>query len=382
MDIIFRGGRPHERKRLTSRATSRILRDGAGPYNTATIAERFDFFGSILENPHHLDTCHLAVTMLAKHFEGILPYVAEMMHRPTFPESELRQYIKRSKRRLSVDLKKPETIAFRKITELIFGASHPYGYNNDMDMYEALERAELVEHFERCYNRKNGFIMVSGMVKEEVVDQLNRYLGDLREGQRAHAELEVLDSVPPQRVRIEFQKAEQCAVRIGRRLFTRHHPDYCSLYLLNTVLGGYFGSRLMSNIREEKGHTYNIYSSIETMEYDGFWFVGAEVNPLYLQETIEEIYREMEILREELIDEQELYLARNYVLGTFLAMIDGPFNLAELARGMLIESLPWSHFDELVSTVRSIDAKKLRELARRYLRQEYMYEVIVGPNQP
>ena len=170
----------------------------------------------------------------------------------------------------------------------------------------------------------------------------------------------------------------QTAIRLGRRLFARDHPDSNGLFVLNTILGGYFGSRLMTNIREEKGYTYNIYSSLDPMQYDGYFYVGTEVSNEFAKRALDEIYREMEILQKKPVGKAELGMVRNYLMGNFLTMLDGPFNLAEVIRNYLSEGLPLESFEEMVRTVRQIDAAQLMELANKYFNPSEMWEVIVG----
>jgi predicted Zn-dependent peptidase len=171
----------------------------------------------------------------------------------------------------------------------------------------------------------------------------------------------------------------QSAIRLGRKAFSRQHEDFYGLYVLNTLLGGYFGSRLMTNIREEKGYTYNIYSMLETMRHDGTLLIGTEVSPEYVAPTLKEIFREMEALQETRVGEEELTMVRNFLLGNFLTMLDGPFNVSEVVRTLVLDELPLDAFDQLVSTVQNIDADTLQRLSQKYLNKEEMWQVVVGP---
>lgn len=378
LEIVFFAGRPYEHKKLASRATVGLLKEGVQGADSAAIAEHFDFYGSSLSFPFNLDTSNIVLYSLGKYFDKVLPMFAALLTQPTFPEEELQRFIKRNRQRLQIDLQKNDLVAYRQITEDIFGSDHPYGYNSYLDTYERLERADLIRHFERHYNSKNGMIIISGRVEEYMLEALNRHLGQsIPRGTAGNPVLEGEGS-PPGKRWIDHPDSVQAAVRIGRRLFDRKHPDYFGMYVLCTVLGGYFGSRLMENIREEKGYTYNIYSMIDTMTHDGFFYIGTEVGNKFVSDTRTQIYREMQDLQENLIGEEELQMVRNYLLGNFLTMLDGPFNVSELVKDLLMESLPLSHFEDWVQAVRTVPAVSLRELARRYFRSEDLTEVIVG----
>ena len=117
-------------------------------------------------------------------------------------------------------------------------------------------------------------------------------------------------------------------------------------------LGGYFGSRLMANIREEKGYTYNIFSTIDSLHYDSCFYIGTEVGNDFVEPTIKEIYHEMAVLREKLVEPGELKMLQNYLLGSLLSMVDGPFNVASIVRTIVTENLNAKDFDDLVKSMR------------------------------
>lgn len=379
LEVVFFAGRAFEAKPLVARAASSLLREGTRNYTAAEIAETIDFFGGTLSLPFNLDTSSLVLYSLNKHFADTLPVIREMLTAPAFTERDLEAYIRRSQRRLSVDLAKNDNFAYRLITEQIFGSSHPYGYNSTMATYGALKAEDLRQHHERLYNANNCIIFISGKVTDQVLRELNRALGSaLPAGKRPQPGVSTFDA-PPQTTIEHRPETLQSAVRIGRRAFSRHHEDFSGLYILNTILGGYFGSRLMANIREEKGYTYNIYSMLETMRYDGSLLIGTEVSPEYVEPTLREIEREMKLLQEEPVGEDELKMVRNFLLGNFLTMLDGPFNVSEVVCTLVLDDLPLHAFDDLVATVKNIEAPALQALAQKYLNKQEMWQVVVGP---
>lgn len=379
MELVFFAGRPYEEKQLVARATSSLMREGTKHYTAAQIAEAMDFYGATLSLPFNLDTSSLVLYSLNKHFADTLPIVQDMLSSPAFKEQDLEAYIKRNQRRLAVDLAKNDTLAYRLITEQIFGSSHPYGYNSTHEGYAALTTADLRRHHERLYNASNGLVFISGRVTDEILQSLNKALSDaLQPGEKPSPHVPTPDGQP----RSAFERRPdtlQSAVRLGRRGLSRHHEDFYGLYVLNTLLGGYFGSRLMTNIREEKGYTYNIYSMLETMRHDGSLLIGTEVSPDYVEPTLKEVEREIKQLQESPVGGEELKMVRNFLSGNFLTMLDGPFNVSEVVRTLVLDDLPLETFDELVSAVQNIEAAALQELAQKYLNKEEMWQVVVGP---
>lgn len=378
VEVIFQGGRPYERTKLASRATSALLREGTQNYNSAELAEKLDYYGSSLAIPYHTDTASLSLLSLSKHFDKVLPLLGEVIKTPTFPEHELQAFTQRSIQHLQVDLSKNDVVAYREITELFFGPEHPYGYNSTAETYTQLTRDDLLEHHGRLFTADNCMVIISGKVTKDVLDQLNEQLGHgIPKGEIPLPSLILQESVPQRQV-ISKPDSLQSAIRIGFRTFNRHHPDFFDLSILNVILGGYFGSRLMTNIREEKGYTYNIYSTLDAMQYDGCFYIGTEVGNEFVSDTLTQIYLEMQRLREELVDEDELEMMRNYLLGNYLTMIDGPFNVAELVRLLVTENLPFTELQNSVDRTLAITEEDIQSMAQKYLIPEKMSEVIVG----
>jgi len=378
LEVVFFAGRPFEHKRLVSRTTSALLKEGTESFNSAQIAEKVDFYGGTLSIPFSLDTSNIILYSLSRHFEKLLPLLAEVILAPSFPEDELNTFVQNSKHRLQIDLSKTDVVAYRKITEYIFGVDHPYGYNSYPETYETLSREDLIQHYRNNYHSKNCKIFISGKVTSEDLSNLNKYLGQEMRIAEKRSPIITDAYAAPQKIKISHPESVQTAIRIGCPLFNRNHPDYDDWFVLNTILGGYFGSRLMANIREEKGYTYNIFSTIDTMHYGGCFFIGTEVGNDLVDVTLNEIYREMLILKEELVSEDELSMVKNYLLGNMLTMLDGPFNTMDIVKTTELEQLPDNSFEKLIESIKSISPEKIQSLAKKYLDQEKMWEVVVG----
>ena len=378
LEVVFQAGRPYEKKQLAARATSSLLREGTRSFSAAQIAEQTDFYGCSLSFPFNLDTSNIILYSLNKHFDKVMPILEEILSAPSFPEAELNAFIKRNQRRLEVDLAKNDILAYREITALIFGPTHPYGYNSFPETYSALKRDDLADHFKSLYNSSNCAAFISGRSSPDIIAMVNERLSRaIPRGEAAQASFQTSQEAP-QAIKIKRPDTVQAAIRIGRRLFNRQHDDFLGMYVLNTILGGYFGSRLMGNIREDKGYTYNIYSTLDAMQFDGYFYVGTEVGNEFVEDTLRQIYFEIGQLQQEPVDTEELAMVRNYLMGNFLTMLDGPFNVSEVVRTLITEGLPLSFFETMAEAVSHITADELQQLAQRYLRREDMWEVVVG----
>jgi len=377
LDVVFHAGRPFEQKHLTSRATIGLLKEGTKNHTSAQIAETMDFYGASLNTPFSLDTSSLLLYSLNKHFETLLPLFTEIVAEPTFPEKELQNFVQRSQQRLKVDLSKADVVAYRQITEYIFGAQHPYGYNSSVQSYANLEQANLFTHFNQNFCCQDCTIFISGKLPKNTAPLLNKYLGQLPLNPKKQPPKlpEIINQPSKTRVSLE---GVQSAIRIGKRMPNRKHPDYPALFVLNAILGGYFGSRLMANIREEKGYTYNIYSTLDPMMYDGYFYIGTEVGNEFVKPTLKEIYHELKVLQEELIAPEELDMVKNYLMGTLLMGLDGAFNAMEVWKALLVEGLDKDYFNNLIQVIQEITAEELQALAQKYFQLDSFWEVIVG----
>ncbi len=394
VEAVFRAGRAEEEKRLASRATARLLRDGTLHKSGAEIAEHLDFYGASVTIPTNLDTSSFVLFSLKKYAHEVIPTFAEMLQSPSFPEDELENFRRTNIQELMVELEKGETVAYRKVTELIFGEHHPYGYNSMPEDYMAIQRADLQHFFDTWYTPSNCLLFASGRIDETILSLLNHHFGSLR---REHAEPSSVQhpisngtafakasavkkpgAGKPSTVRIPLPNSLQSAIKIGRKLFDRNHPDFNGLVVLNTVLGGYFGSRLMTNIREKKGYSYNIYSTVDAYLRDGCFYIATEVSPEKSAAALRAIFREMKKLCEKPVPEEELSMVRNYMLGMFLNGLDGPINSSDMVRNQIVENQSTEKFDAMIQTVRNISAEALQALARQYLQPKDFWVVIVG----
>lgn len=379
IELIFLAGRPYEAQKLVARATANLLKEGTQRLSSEDIAEHFDYYGATLSMPFQMDTADVILYSLNRHLPALLPVLTELLRDPAFPQRELKAFVRRNQQLLLEDLSKTDVLTYRQITECFFGIDHPYGYNTTAETYDALERQHLFDHFERYYHAGNALLILSGCVDSTVERLVDEHLGQLRAGPPVPPPQPMVLTTSPRRVDLVKPGAVQTSIRIGRRLFSRHHEDAHGFYVLNAILGGYFGSRLMENIRERKGYTYNISSSYDAMRFDGSFQIGADVGNEYTDRTLTEIRREIDKLCSRSAPRSEMEMLRNYLMGTLLAMLDGPFNMSETVRTLLTEDLPLTTFADLADTVRSITPRQIRDLARQYLQPEDLWTVVCGP---
>lgn len=378
IELVFRAGRAYESEQLIARTTAKLLKEGTKNFNSAEIAETIDFYGGTLSTSFNFDIVRLNLYCLTRRFDDLLPLFADVILNPIFPEAELKTFIKNSDQKLKVDLERSDVVAYRTITEKIFGMNHTYGYNSYPGSSGHIKNDQLKKHHQDNFVAGNCFMIISGKWNDDILAKLDQeILQNIPAGKTNHIIPEINSTIPT-RVTVKNVNNLQASIRMGCKLFNRHHKDFKKMVILSTILGGYFGSRLMTNIREEKGYTYNIFSTIDAYRHDGIFYIGAEVAAGLIEEAIKEIHKEIKILQTELISDEELKMVRNYMLGNLLNMLDGPFNVAELVRTMVMDELPLGDYESYIHAIKTFTAEEMRDLAQKYLVKENMWEVVVN----
>ncbi len=169
----------------------------------------------------------------------------------------------------------------------------------------------------------------------------------------------------------------QGSVRLARPFPNRHHPDFLKVHVLNVLFGGFFGSRLMSNIREDKGYTYGIHSYLQNHVQQSAMMISTEAGKDVCEATISEVYKEMADIRENLVDEEELLLVRNYMMGSILGDLDGPFQIISRWKNIILNGLTEKYFYDSINTIKTVSAEELRLLAQKYFNPDDFYELVV-----
>lgn len=381
LEFIFRAGMYQQPATLIASSVNTLLETGTRSFSANEISDGIDFFGSFLELQVDQDFASVTLFSLNKYLEESLKFIEELIKYPTFPEDEFKIHISNKKQKFAINSQKVNVLARRKFSELLFGETHPYGIDVKEQDFDRISTSELKDFFNRYYHPANCTIVASGHLPANLTDTLNRYFGGHEwkagTGQTGVNSIAMVSN-PVAKHFVERPDAIQSAIRVGRLLFNKTHPDYCKFQVLNTILGGYFGSRLMANIREDKGYTYGIGSGLTNLVEGGYFYISTEVGADVTNQTLDEIYKELKRLREELVDANELETVRNYTLGHFLRSVDGPFALADKFKSIWEFGLDYSFFDHYFKSVKEVTPKDLRDLANRYLRDEDMLECVVG----
>lgn len=378
LEAIFYAGRPQEKKLLASSCCGPMMREGAGKYSSEQLSEEIDYRGASITVHSSLDLITIRLVCLRKYLADMMALLGEIVSKPHFEKKELKLFIKRRIERLQIELAKNDTISYRELTKAIYGDDAPYGYNSSKEGYQALEVSDIVEHYQRTIRRNNCLLFVSGDVLPADRALLDHFVAAIPEGgQRLNSGYHQGDHTRPQRLNIQGNPT-QTSIKIGRKGILRKHPDYYKLNFVNTLLGGYFGSRLVTNIRERLGLTYGIYSILDNQLMDSCLMISTEVTNENVERCLQEVYKEMQRLKSEPVSQEELDLVTNYQMGNFLNLFDGPFNSIKAIKALVLCDIPLDKLSSIIQSSVAIDAEGVMEIAQKYFNSEDYWEVIVG----
>lgn len=379
IDFVFPAGVWQEHKPAVAHATGGLLKNGTSKRNAHQIHESLEFYGANLRVNTGDDFCIVSLYALTKDLAQLLPIVHELLTDAVFPEEEIVIHKQNAIQRLLVNLRQCEFVANQKIDALLWGEAHPYGRYSRVEKIEAITREDLLQFYKKAYAFGNMQVFMAGKIDDADVALVNQTFGSTAVPGSAIDEQSFSTAGPSHQKHREVNDPAgvQSAIRIARLFPNRHHPDFPKMIVLNTLFGGYFGSRLMSNIREDKGYTYGIYSSLQPNVHGGSLTIHTEVGRDVAEAAITEIYKEMEALRQTPADEDELLLVKNYLLGGLLGDLDGPFQLLQRWRTLILNGLDEAHFNNNIRTYKGITSEELLSLAQQYFIPEHFYEIAV-----
>lgn len=379
LELIFDAGSRFDVIGGESLFVSKMLTEGTKNHKAAEISEFFDQYGAFTEISQSFERLAITVHGLTKHLTKLLPMLKEMISESIFPEAEFAVQKNIASQTLKVNLEKTAFVASQTFREQIFGSKHPYGKSVNQAIIENITPEAVREFYAKQISGKLFTIFLSGSFSEEEIKGLNEVFGQMSASSPEKLEEKFPES-PKVGENLLVNRPEnlQSSIRLGRRLFNRSHPDFFKFIVTNTIFGGYFGSRLMKNIREEKGFTYGISSSLIPQKEGGYLIIGTDVKKEFTQQTIDEIHKEIVRLQTEQISENELETAKNYMIGSFVGSLNTPFEVADRQKVIILENLPADFYQNYIQQVNAVSAEDVMQIVKNYLKTEELCEVVVG----
>ncbi len=327
IEFIFENIAYNASKPLQSYATNTMLNDGTSELSSSDIADKIDYYGAFLQTDFSNDQSSVTLYSLNKHLSATLPIVKAVISDSIFPQVELDTFIRNQKQKLSVNLEKNDFLSRKIFNSVLFGSTL-YGYDTRAEDYDKLTRDQLQSYFNLAYRPENCTVIISGKVTDLALSLIDELFG--------------------------------------------------KSWNSGKDVRGYFGSRLMANIREDKGYTYGIGSALVSMKNAGYFFIASEVGADVCTPALEEIHKEIEILKTREVSAPELDLVRNYMLGSMLGGLENAMSHADKFKNIYFSGLGYDYYQNYIKTVRTISPQDLQALANKYLDWDSLEKVVVG----
>lgn len=380
IQLVFDAGTKRQSKNLQANYTNKLIGEVSQNYSQGQIINQIDYFGAFFEHGVTKDGAFLSLFTPTKYISKVLPLFAEAILHPKFDaemEVIFNTHLKNGKNKQKIALEKVATIAKNEFFHLLFN-NHPYGGKVDLTDYDNIALSEVEQFYNQFYTADKCTIFISGKYDANLVNELDAVFGKMKVSQ-TNEPVDILKESTPAKVHIEKQDAIQSGIQIGKVIDVEFGTqDYFDLKIANVVLGGYFGSRLMSNIREDKGYTYGISSGIGALEKAVYFVIATEVGADVTQPALTEIYKELQALNDEPIAEEELAMVKNYMLGSILKASDGPFSIEELYKSIYFKGKTLDFYNGYVNRINEITPKDIQNIFQKYLNPESMLEVVAG----
>lgn len=374
-DLYFDGGNCRGEKGIPG-FTNGLLLSGTTNKTSVQIQEEINALGGFLESGVSVENAVVSMYCLREYLMPILSTLVDAITHVNFNEKEVRELTADRKQKWRIGQEKVSTLAQQAFRAKLFASNPRYAVNLEEADFENISIPELKAFHERYYLNGLTKVVVVGDLEPTEIEQIIALLQPFSAREIAPFD-QALQHESGTEI-IEKEDALQTAIRAGRILMNKNHPDYLDFLILNTILGDYFGSRLMTNIREDKGYTYGIGSMIAELEGTGYFLLATEVGKEFRTETVTEMKFELARLQTELVDEEELALVRNYMLGQLLKSADGAYAMMDLFLSAEMNGKDLNFYNEAIKAIHGITAKRIQELAVKYLNWEDMAVVVVG----
>lgn len=376
VSFVFNAGVKYQSCPFSASTVAGMLSEGCAGYTSQEIADFLDFYGIYFDQTVDRDYSIITICSLERFFEKSLGILSKLISSPTFPTEELEIYKNKRKQSIAMQRAKMDYVAREHFVKALYGEMHHYGISYHENLYDNLKREDLAQFYDKFYTRSNLFVVTSGKMNEENFMKLSTLIDSLPQGEAIEAPQSTIQQT--KKMVLPWKEARQSALRVGRMLFPRTHPDFLKVQVVSTILGGYFGSRLISNLREEKGYTYGIFSGVVNLEESGYLAITTEVESSVTNQALAEIFVEIGRLRDELVPEEELSMVKNVMIGEILRILDGPFGIADITIENILSGRGNDYLHSQIKQITEISAEDVLQTAKKYLAEDDFITVIVA----
>ena len=353
-----------------------LLLSGTIEKTSIQINGEINSLGGFFDSGVAMENSVISIYCLKENLKEIFNTLINAIQKTAFIEKEVKEYLADRKQSFNINLKKVGFLAQRKFQNKLFISNSFYASTINEEDIDKITIDDLKKFHEENYVNGLNKIVLVGDINDNDVQYVLANCRSIATSDSCVIDSNLINT--PSVSHVPLPGALQSAVKIGRILFNKKHEDYLDFMVLNTILGDYFGSRLMSNIREDKGYTYGIGSNVAEFNDSGYFIISTEVGKDVKDATLEEIKNELARLQNELVPDSELELIKNYILGQILKSADGPYAMMDLFLSADIHGLSIDFYNQAIYAVKEITPERIQELAKKYLNWDEMVIVTAG----
>lgn len=383
LDLIFKAGVVYQNKALQSVVSNSLIKEAPKGENPDEIADFFEYYGSFVETFSGPEVSGLRLFVPKKYFSDVIGTFANLVKNPDLPSKEFEILKKKYYSSIQNNMKKTKYVAMRGMNLEIFGSDNQLGYFVKPEDAENIYLEDIIKFTENYYNHKNCTILISGEYDDAIIGSLNLELGDVKGSKSWKNDCKLTESITltgeMNKIKLyEFENAVQSSIYGGTILDLKSDDDYILMGIVNTILGGYFGSRLMKNIREDKGYTYGIGSFVSEFFDKAVLRIVSDVGVDVTKQAIDEVYVELQNLIDSPVEEKELSLIKNYMKGELISAFDGVFATSLSFEKLITKNRSEKFIHKTIELINNVNSLDLQSFIKNKINPEDFSFVIAG----
>lgn len=368
LSVVWQGGCLEAPHPMVATILASLMPQGSARHTGAEISEILDFHGAMLKITATRHVTTLQLTALNSMIADVMAIVREVICEPSLPQQAFDTFHEIEVNNFLLARSKVSVLCNEAIAPLVKGPRHPESEVPTLEQVSAISLEQVRDFYRRLITASGCQAYLGGNFSDEVFAVVRRMLESLPSPCPAIEKIIVPYSPePPATVVVEKPGAVQAAIEIGIPSIPRQHPDYIPLRLSVMALGGYFGSRLMKNIREDKGYTYGIGAYLLGNQEGSYISVMAQADASYVDAVIAEVAKEMEMLAVDPLPSDEMMRLRQFASSALLEILDSPFTIIDHYKTIESVGLPDGYFEKQVRWVRDITPEIIMDMAGKYI---------------
>ena len=378
LELVFSTGSKHSDLALLTQFTNSLIFEGTERYTSQEIAEKFEYYGAQVKTSVSSDRSLVGLVCLKKHLSELLPFFTEVIFSATYPQNEITLYAQRKKQDYILNRKKVSFLAGEQLNKALFNET-PYQSRTTEESFGEITREDVLDFYSKNYKTNYFEVFCAGNLSDADLKFIGDCLSPHFHPKQEQKTFSPITGSPATELKQTVVSGTQSCVKLGKILDVEFaSEDFFYLKFINTLFGGYFGSRLMQNIREDKGYTYGIGSSFLTLEDAKYFLISTEVDNKYVDATLNEISKEFDTLLTTDVVEQELHLVNNYIKGSLLKANDGVFLKMENAKYFHHHNHSLEYFDEYFQFLSTVNSSKIKQVVEQYLQKNTFSTIVIS----